>query len=55
MSSQSFSWGKVDLSLLYDGEALKKIEIATDALEADIIEDLKNAINALISEQLTKL
>ena len=53
--SKCFNWGKVDLSLLYDGETLQEIEIATDALEADIIEELKNKINEKIKTGLDNI
>ena len=52
-STHNFSWGKVDISFVYDGETLKSVEIATDALEADLIENIKSEINKNIKQKIT--
>lgn len=46
--SESFEWGCVQLSLKLDGNEIVRLEIATDALETDIIEDLKLELNEII-------
>ena len=41
---KSFAWGTVRISLSYAGEDLKDVEISSDALDADFVEETKFAL-----------
>ena len=43
-AEKSFAWGIVRVSLSYAGNDLKDIEISSDALDADFVEDVKLAL-----------
>ena len=49
-SEKNFAWGNVRLSLLYAGNDLKDIEISSDALNADFVEDVKLALRNVTSD-----
>lgn len=42
---REFSWGNIRVSFLYDGNTLKAMEMASDTLFADFVENIKNTMN----------
>lgn len=50
MTSEAHStWGDMRISVQCEGGILHAVEISTDALETDLIEDIKTALNAAIN------
>ena len=47
---KQFHWGNVRISFLYDGIDLKKIEISSDALCMEQIDELKTMLNDVLSD-----
>jgi lipoate-protein ligase A len=50
----SFSWGEVSLSINYEDDRLKQIDISSDSMHVDLIEQIKEKINDSINKKMEK-
>ena len=50
----SFSWGEVSLSINYEDGRLKQIDISSDSMHVDLIEQIKDKINDSINKKMEK-